>query len=84
MFENRKWVIIGQNEVSSVDFSKVMETSTDTLRYSLDGSKTFVKYEGSQPSFLTGKTELNHSEILAILNEVDGEWWTEDIYGSNN
>ena len=78
MFENRKWVIIGQNEVSSVDFSKVMETSTDTLRYSLDGSKTFVKYEGSQPSFLTGKTELNHSEILAILRDEDGEWW-EDV-----
>ena len=78
MFENRKWVIIGQNEVSSVDFSKVMETSADTLRYSTNGSKTFVKYEGSQPSFLTGKTELNHSEILAILNDTDGEWSEDD------
>ena len=77
MFENRKWVIISKDDVSSVDFSKVMETSADTLRYSNDGSKTFVKYEGSQPSFLAGKTEYSHSEILAILNvpfEDDGEW----------
>ena len=44
MFENRKYVIIDKDEVSSVDFSKVLETSADTLRYSLDGSKTFVKY----------------------------------------
>ena len=80
MFENRRWVIIDKDEVGSVDFSKVLETSADTLRYSNDGNKTFVKYEGSQPSFLTCKTEYNHSEILAILNEVDGEWWTEVTY----
>ena len=77
MFENRKWVIISQSDVSSVDFSQVIESSVNTLRYSLDGSKTFVKYEGSQPSFLSGKTELNHSQILAILNDVDGEWSTD-------
>jgi len=77
MFENRKWVIIDKDDVSSVDFSQVLETSADTLRYSVDGNKTFVKYEGSQPSFLSGKTEYSHSEILAILNEVDGEWWVD-------
>ena len=81
MFENRRWVIIDKDEVSSVDFSKVVETSADGLRYSLDGSKTFVKYEGSQPSFLTGKTEYNQTEILAILYDENGEWWEEDIYG---
>ena len=75
MYENRKYVIISKNDVSSVDFTKVIETSADTLRYSNDGNKTFVKYNGSQPSFLSGKTEYSHSEILAILNEVDGEWW---------
>ena len=74
MFDNRRWVIIDKDDVSSVDFSQVLETSADTLRYSTNGNKTFVKYEGSQPSFLTGKTVYNHSEILAILNEVDGEW----------
>ena len=77
MFENRKWVIISKDDVSSVDFSQVLETSADTLRYSNDGNKTFVKYEGSQPSFLSGKTEYTHSEILAILDEIDGEWHRE-------
>ena len=77
MFENRKWVIISKDDVSSVDFSQVLETSANTLRYSNDGNKTFVKYEGSQPSFLSGKTEYTHSEILAILDEIDGEWHRE-------
>ena len=76
-YVDRKWVIISQSDVSSVDFSKVMETSANALRYSLDGSKTFVKYEGNKPSFLTGKTVYTHSQILAILDDVDGDWWDD-------
>ena len=75
MYENRRWVIIDKDEVDSIDFSQVLENSKDTLKYSLDGSKTFVKYEGSQPSFLSGKTEHTHSEILAILRADDEVWW---------
>jgi len=69
------YVIIDSSEVNSVDFDQVAETSADTLRYSLDGSKTFVKYEGTQPSFLLGKTEYDNEEILTILR---GPEWTSD------
>ena len=69
----RNYVIIDTSEVSSVDFNQVLETSADTLRYNLAGTKTFVKFEGDTPSFLAGKTANTHSEILAILA---GEEWT--------
>jgi len=72
-YENRKYVIIDASEVSTVDFSQVYETSANTLRYSLDDSQTFVKFEGSTPSFLNGKTQYTHSEILNILS---GAEWT--------
>ena len=72
----KTYCIINSDEVGSVDFNQVQETSADTLRYSLDGTKTFVKYEGSQPSFLSGKTEYTHSEILAIL--ATDEWTSPD------
>jgi|TARA_Y100000289_G_scaffold44982_1_gene44921 hypothetical protein len=72
----RNYVIIDSPEVSSVDFNQVMETSEDTLRYSLDGSKTFVKYEGSAPAFLAGKSVYSHAEILEILS---GSEWTEPV-----
>ena len=75
-YENRKYVIINASEVGTVNFSQVNETSASTLRYSLDNSKTFVKFDGDTPSFLNGKTQYNHSEILAVL---DGEDWTEEI-----
>lgn len=70
---SRKYVIINADEVDSVDFSKVDETSADTIRYSLDGSKTFVKFDSdTTPSFLDGKTQYTHSEILTIL--ATDEW----------
>lgn len=73
----KTFVIIDASEVGSVDFDQVLETSAETLRFSLDGTKTFVKYEGTQPSFLSGKTEYTHSEILAIL--AGPEWTSDEI-----
>ena len=73
---SRTYVIIDSSEVSSVNFNEVLETSADTLRFSLDGTKTFVKFDGDTPSFLEGKTQYTHSEILAILA---GEEWTGPI-----
>jgi len=74
-YENRKYVIINASEVGSVDFSQVNETSANTLRYSVDNSKTFVKFDGDTPSFLDGKTSYTHSQILTVLA---GEDWTDD------
>ncbi len=69
----RKYVIINADEVDSVDFNKVEETSENTLRYSLDNSQTFVKFNNdTTPSFLEGKTQYTHSEILTIL--ATDEW----------
>ena len=72
----RKYVIIDATEVSSINFDQVVETSAETICYSLDGTKTFVKYEGEQPSFLSGKTEYDHAEILTIL--ATDEWTDTD------
>tara|TARA_Y100001963_G_scaffold113540_1_gene157259 strand:+ start:16 stop:516 length:501 start_codon:yes stop_codon:yes gene_type:complete len=43
-FPNRRWCIINSGDVSSVNFGQVLESSAQTCRYSVDGSKTFVKY----------------------------------------
>ena len=69
---SRQYVILNADEVSSIDFNQVLETSADTLRFSLDGSKTFVKFDGDTPSFLIGKTANTHAEMLEIL--ASDEW----------
>lgn len=44
-FPNRRWLVIPATEVENVNFDQVLESSADSLRYSIDGTKTFVKYE---------------------------------------
>tara|TARA_B100000085_G_C18386349_1_gene448568 strand:- start:508 stop:765 length:258 start_codon:yes stop_codon:yes gene_type:complete len=78
--ENRRWVIFDTSETGSIDYSQVMQTSSETLRLNLSGSKTFVKYEGTQPSSVSNLTtksdEYNHTEILNILR---GSEWSKPL-----
>jgi hypothetical protein len=77
MFENRKYVVMFYSEIDQIDFSQVMETSAETVRRSIDGNLTFVKYEGEMPSSvvaLTNKSEeFTHEQFLIILSGPD---WT--------
>jgi len=69
---DRTYVIIAATEVEDVKFGDVLEDSPDTLRYSVDGTKTFVKFTGDTPAFLDGKTQHSHSEMKAVL--ATPEW----------
>ena len=77
MFENRSYLIFNMSEVDSIDFNNVLETSTETLRLSVDETKSFVKWEGETPSFVSDLTNTegpySHSQILEVLA---GEDWT--------
>jgi hypothetical protein len=64
---SRKYVILDADEVDDIVFSEVDETSAATLRFSLDGTQTIVKYSGAKPHFLYGKDTYTHTQILAIL-----------------
>ena len=44
-FPNRRWLVIPATLVDQIDFNQVLQNSAETMRYSLDGSKTFVKYD---------------------------------------
>lgn len=78
MFENRNYMILSTSETGSVDFNEVLETSSQTLRLSVDESLTFVKWEGDIPSSVdsleTKEGPYTHSEILSILST---ETWTD-------
>jgi hypothetical protein len=72
---NRTYVIADTSEASSFDFAQLVDIDESYSRKSLDGSKILARYEGDQPSFLSGKQEYTHSEILAILATDE---WTSD------
>ena len=78
MFENRKYLIFNMSEIDIINFSSVLETSVDTIRKSVDETLTFVKWEGSTPSFVsslsTTQGPYTHTEILSVLST---ETWTQ-------
>jgi hypothetical protein len=82
MYEQRNFAIFSLTEIDKIDFSLVRETSADTLRKSVDETKTFVKWDGEQPEFVSELTTLEgpytYTEILEILS---GEEWTAPMEG---
>ena len=74
---NRTYVIADTSEVSGFEFDQLIDIDESYSRKSLDGSKILARYEGTQPSFLSGKTEYNQEEILNILSGP--EWTSEEI-----
>ena len=74
-YSNRKWVILPFADVTDEIMSDVLQEIASGLRRTVSGDDlTFVKYEGAQPSSLSGLTEYTHSEILDILNDENGNW----------
>lgn len=74
MYENRRYLVIPTSVTSSIDFNEVMETSIETLRLSIDGTQTFVKYDitNGRPSIYSEEyTEYTHTQILELLSTSD-------------
>jgi hypothetical protein len=75
--ENRKYIIFNKSEISLIDFSQIIESDPELLRYSVDGSKTFIKWETeNDPDFIinlnTQEGPYNNDEISLILSS--NEW----------
>jgi hypothetical protein len=68
------YTILNTDELSSVNFNEVQETSENTLRYNNAKTEFLLKFEGETPSFLEGKTLYDYDGIMEILNSPE---WTQ-------
>lgn len=76
-YNNRQYVIFNISELNKIDFTQVLETSAETVRKSIDNTKTFVKWDSESvpmcvESLTTRSKYLTNEEILEIL--VTAEW----------
>ena len=76
---NNTYMIFNVSELEQIDFTQVKETSIDTVRKSIDGTKTFVKWDAedglipsSVEALTTKEGPYTYEEILAIL--ATAEW----------
>lgn len=80
-YQNRKFMIFNVSELELIDFTQVCETSAETVRKSVDGTKTFVKWDSleipsSVEALTTKEGPYTYEEILTILAT---EEWTSSF-----
>ena len=77
-YDGRKFMIFSVTELDQIDFTQVLETSIDTVRKSVDGLKTFVKWDNTMPTSVSNLTTkegpYTYDEILEILATPE---WTD-------
>jgi len=77
-YKNREFMIFNVTELGQINFTQVLETSSETVRKSVDGTKTFVKWDGSMPQCVidltTSEGPYTYDEILQILSTPE---WTD-------
>lgn len=69
------YAVFNVSELNKIDFEQVLETSADTLRLSVDGTKTFVRWNGQTPSSvetLDSKQLYSYEQVVELLSTP--EW----------
>lgn len=71
------YCIIDSDDLESMDFSQLEDTSADTVRYNLERTKFIIEYSGLKPDFVLDSIEYTHAEIKALTSDLE-EGWEED------
>lgn len=79
IYDNREFMIFNVSELETIDFTQVLETSADTVRKSVNQTKTFVKWDGQiipqcVQDLTTKEGPYTYNEMLNILSTPE---WTD-------
>ena len=82
-FPNRRWLVIPTSATGSIDFNQVLESSPSSLRLSVDGTKTFVKYEINEvlESYVVTVPAMPSMEDINVMVEEHTYTVEAGIYG---
>ena len=77
-YTDREFMIFNVSELNQINFNEVLETSADTVRKSVDLTKTFVIWDGTIPQCVSDLTTkegpYTYNEMLDILATP---FWTD-------
>mgnify|MGYP003140915404 CR=1 FL=1 len=77
------YIIFNVTELNKIDFSQILETSIDTIKYNVAETQTLVKYpSGSMPSSVQALTTKEGPYTFAkIKNILTGSAWSDPNAG---
>jgi hypothetical protein len=73
-----KYIIIDYYEYHLIDLNDFKQTNESSLRFSVDGTKILLKWEGNTPSSLSNVTSKSEEYTIdQILVIMDTDEWRE-------
>ena len=80
-YADRNFMIFNVSELDKIDFNQVLETSSTTIRKSVDKTKTFVKWDGlvipnCVGTLTTADGPYTYEELVSILETAE---WNEPV-----
>jgi hypothetical protein len=84
MYKEKRYLIIPADKVNNINFSEVYETSLNTLRYSVNGTKTFIKYDVVvyQEDFIETIIDAETNEPTTVVIPA-GTYGRPSVYNEN-
>lgn len=80
-YTNRRYLILPTTVIDQINFNEVFETSVETLRLSVNGTETFVKYDVTVVSETYIETFINSESGLEETTTVEyGVYGRPSIY----
>lgn len=82
MHNTKTYAVINITDLELTEFTQIVETSSNTIRKSIDESQFAIKWiEGYTPTFITDGSivpvqEYDHHAILELMGTP---FWSEDI-----
>jgi hypothetical protein len=84
-YNNKSYIVLATSELNQVNFDEVYETSASTVKLSVNGLKTFVKYSNDMPTSISSLTTkegpYTHEQILTILETPE---WKSPLFVSGS
>jgi hypothetical protein len=78
----RKYLIIKTSELDNVDFSQTLFRDKSELQFSLDGTKTYIKWDGDDPTFLSDlrykEGPYDNGQIISIV-AAHPDWYQDSV-----
>ena len=83
-FENRRWLVIPIEKIDDINFDQVLQLNKESLRKSIDGTKTFIKYEVTivEKDIVEKYTDLETLEEVTNTTKA-GTYGRPDVYSTD-
>jgi hypothetical protein len=83
-FKNRRWLVMPTDKIDDIDFNQVHESNAESLRKSIDGTLTFVKYEVKvvDETYTETYEDIETGEEVSYTTEA-GTYGRPDIYSED-